>query len=324
MPQTATEPIAQPARPGSRDHSLRTWRAARHAARRAQPGPITLPDLPARTMQVPTSSGLVHVREVGPSDAPVLLFVHGLLVDGHLWDLVAQELSGEFRCVMPDLPLGSHRIPLDAAADRTPSGQAALVGELVAWTGADDVTLVASDSGVAITQLLMDQGAPGVRRVVLATGDCFDHFFPPGFRIYQYLARAPVLLRAMLASARVGLVRSSPLAYGGLTHRSIDDAVLRQWLLPARANRAIIDDTVGFLLGVSADELTAAAERLDRFERPVLLAWAPEQRWFPIEHADRLAAILPDARIAEITASGAFPALDQPAELARLVRTFTA
>ncbi len=54
----------------------------------------------------------------------------------------------------------------------------------------------------------------------------------------------------------------------------------------------------------------------------MLLPWAPEQAWFPIEHARRLATILPVARVVEIDDSGAFVNLDRPAPLAAAIAEF--
>ena len=56
--------------------------------------------------------------------------------------------------------------------------------------------------------------------------------------------------------------------------------------------------------------------------RPVLLAWAPEDRFFKIEYARRLAADLPDARIETILDSRTFVPIDQPTRTAELIGAF--
>ena len=66
----------------------------------------------------------------------------------------------------------------------------------------------------------------------------------------------------------------------------------------------------------------AAAEKLGGFDRPVLLAWAAEDRVFPISLAERLAERLPDATIARIDDSLTFVPLDQPEVLADLIVDF--
>ncbi|MBF6620047.1 MAG: alpha/beta hydrolase [Patulibacter sp.] len=302
--------------------SLRARASARRRARRAGPT-LAIPTVEARVVhELSLPAGPLRVREVGPPDAPTLLFVHGLLVDGRVWDSVVAELADGYRCILPDLPLGSHRTSMASDADLTPEGIAGMLDGIVAALDLDDVTVVASDSGGAITQLWMARGAPGVARVVLTPCDCFDNFLPPGFSVYQRLARIPGGIPATLASTRIRAVRALPLAYGGLTHRRIDDALVQSWLAPAWADAGVRRDLGAFLRGISGKRLDAATQQLGGFDRPVLLPWAPEQAWFPIEHARRLATILPDARVVEIRDSGGFINLDRPAALAAAVTEF--
>src|SRR5258708_862269 len=58
--------------------------------------------------------GPVDYRIVGPrgADSPVAVFVHGFLVNATLWDPVAEQLAASgVRCILPDWPLGPHRLP---------------------------------------------------------------------------------------------------------------------------------------------------------------------------------------------------------------------
>lgn len=311
------------ARPDS--GSSLSWRErarSRRAVRRSA-GPLKVPAIEARTVHdVALPAGRVRVREVGPENGPTLLFVHGLLVDGRVWDGVVAELADRYRCVVPDLPLGAHRTAMAADADLTPEGIATLLDGIVVALDLDDVTVVASDSGGAITQLWMAGGAPRLTRAVLTPCDCFDNFLPPGFSAYQLLARIPGAISVMLASTRLRAVRTLPIAFGGLTHRPIDDALAQSWLASARADAGVRRDLGAFLRGISGKRLAAATPRLASFDRPVLLPWAPEQAWFPIEHAQRLATILPDAEVVEIRGSGAFINLDRPAALAATIAAF--
>jgi pimeloyl-ACP methyl ester carboxylesterase len=65
-----------------------------------------------------------------------------------------------------------------------------------------------------------------------------------------------------------------------------------------------------------------AAERLRSFDHPVLIAWSSEDRFLPPEHAERLAAILPNARLEWIEGARTFSPEDQPARLAELIAGF--
>jgi len=76
------------------------------------------------------------------------------------------------------------------------------------------------------------------------------------------------------------------------------------------------------LRGIRPRYTLEAAELLPGFHKPVLIAWADRDRFFPREHADRLAKLLPDARVETIADSRTFISLDQPAKLAELIRGF--
>jgi hypothetical protein len=64
------------------------------------------------------------------------------------------------------------------------------------------------------------------------------------------------------------------------------------WFGPLRDSRAIRRDTRRFIKALDSAEVTAAAARLDSFDRPALVVWASEDRVMPPEHAERLAALL--------------------------------
>ena len=56
----------------------------------------------------------------------------------------------------------------------------------------------------------------------------------------------------------------------------------------------------------------------------MLLAWAPDDKLFPLELAQRLAAELPGARVETIERSRAFSMIDQPDRLAGLIEEVAA
>jgi len=99
---------------------------------------------------VALEQGTIHYREEGAG--PPLVFVHGLLVDGRLWRDVTPPLTGRHRCITPDWPLGSHRSALNEGADRSPRGIAHLIADFLDALELSDVTIVANDTGGAISR----------------------------------------------------------------------------------------------------------------------------------------------------------------------------
>jgi pimeloyl-ACP methyl ester carboxylesterase len=270
--------------------------------------------------EVKLSQGTINFRESG--EGPPIVFVHGLLVDGRLWRKVTPLLEDRFRCIVPDLPLGSHRTPMSPNADLSPPGLARLVADVLEALDVEDVVLVANDTGGAISQITAANHPERIGRLVLTNCDAFENFLPPAFRPLQWAARVPGGLTGMMAGMRFAALRRLPLAYGWLIKRDFDDAPTREWVDPFLTNREVRRDTIKVLRGIDSRYTIEAAEKLRTFDRPTLLAWAVEDRFFKISYAERLAATINGATLERIEDSYTFVSEDQPARLAELIARF--
>jgi pimeloyl-ACP methyl ester carboxylesterase len=273
---------------------------------------------PGHELELP--QGTVRYRDSG--EGKPLVFVHGLLVDGLLWRKVTPLLEGEFRCIVPDWPLGSHRIPLAPSADRSPRGMAHLIADFLESQGLEEVTLVANDTGGAIAQLLVTERPERIGRLVLTPCDTYENFLPPMFKPLQWLARVPSALRLAAQPMRSAMVRRSPLGFGLLVKRPIPDEITWGWIEPSLIDRDVRRDVIGLLRGIDSRDTLAAAEKLRDFHRPTLLAWAREDIVFKLRFAERLAGDIPNARLELIEDSRSFVPEDQPERLAELIGAF--
>jgi pimeloyl-ACP methyl ester carboxylesterase len=233
------------------------------------------------------------------------------------------RLERDFRCIVPDWPLGSHPIPMRPDADLSPPGLARLVDELMGALELQGVTLVANDTGGAISQIAAANHPERIGRLVLTNCDAFDNFLPPAFRPLQYAARVPGLLTAVMQGMRLEVLRRrAPGSFGWLIKKDLEDAPLAEWMRPFLSDRAIRRDTVKVLKGISPRYTNEAAEKLRSFDRPTLLAWAVEDRFFKLAFAERLADTIPGARLEPIEDSYTFVSEDQPERLAELLGAF--
>ena len=258
----------------------------------------------------------------GAGSRPPVVLVHGAFVDGTLWRKVVPSIEGELRCVIPDLPLGSHRTAMNPGADLSPPGLAKLVAEFIEALGLDDVTLVGNDTGGAICQLVVTRHPERIGRLVLTPCDAYENFLPPAFRYLQLLARTPGGVTAVAQSMRIPAVRRSPLAFGWLSKRRIPGEVLSAWTEPVIREPQIRRDVRAVLRGISNRYTLEAARRLREFEGPTMLAWATEDRFFKPLFAERLAADVPGARLEWIEDARTFVSEDQPERLAALIGEF--
>ena len=276
------------------------------------------------THEIRLSSGTIRYREDGPDnpDAPVLVFVHGFMVDGLLWRKVVRQTSTWARCICPDLPLGSHSIAMDDSADLHPRAIAALIAEFLDALELDDVTVVANDTGGAITQLLVTTRPERVGALVLTSCDAFENFPPKLFRPLMKVARGPRSVKAVLGGLGSPTMRKAPFAYGWTAKHGIPDEITEQWVSPALNDAGVRRDIAKLARAIDPKDTLDAAAKLASFDRPTLIVWGPEDKFFPLDHGRRLAAIIPNARFETIDDTYAFISEDQPDRLAELLHEF--
>jgi pimeloyl-ACP methyl ester carboxylesterase len=272
----------------------------------------------ARTLDLP--GGKLAYHDVG--SGPPIVFVHGLLVNANLWRKVVERLAPEFRCVVLDLPLGSHDLPLASDAENTPRTVVGMIGDAIEALDLDGVTIVGNDSGGAMCQMLVTTRPERIGRLVLTSCDYRDNFPPKIFGYFKPAARVPGLMWALLQPMRLRLPRRSPIAFGWLTKRPVDRAAEDSYILPAIGDSAVRRDARKFILGADKAELNAAADRLGGFTAPALVAWAGEDKVFPLEDARRLAADLPSSRLELVEDAYTFSMEDNPDRLAGLIGDF--
>ena len=277
----------------------------------------------AATQSIELDAGTIHYRESGPADGRPVVFVHGFLVDAGLWSDVPERLAAEgFHTFAPTWPLGSHTTPMKADAGLSPRLVARIILDFLARLDLHDVVLVGNDTGGAVCQFLLDEDASRIGRLVLTNCDAFDTFPPFPFNLLFRLMRHPGVSRPVMAGMRPAGLRNGPLGFGPLVKRSLTAEETAGWIRPYLDQPAVRRDTARFLRGWRAGDLAEVSTRLGQFDRPVLLAWAPEDRFFKITLARRLAETFPDARLVEIPDARTFVALDQPEQLAGRIAEF--
>jgi pimeloyl-ACP methyl ester carboxylesterase len=268
--------------------------------------------------QVDLAAGTIRYREAG--EGKPIVFVHGYLVDGRLWDGVVDRLADRFRCIAPDWPMGAHQSGMKPGADLSPPGMAALIADFLEKLDLEDVTIVGNDSGGAMSQVLVTRHPERIGRLVLTNCDTHENFPPAAFKAMPPLAKLPGGMALISAPFRIKAVARR--AFKPFAKTQIPDSLVDSWMRPGLENAAVRSDVRKVTIGLHRRYTLEAAERLRGSELPILLAWAPGDRYFPISYAERLASETGNARVVPIADAKTFVALDQPQRLAEEIAEF--
>src|SRR5262249_35799376 len=194
--------------------------------------------------------------------------------------------------------------------------------QFIGALGVDRVTLVGNDTGGAISQITAANHPEHIGRMLLTNCDAFENFLPPFFRPLQWAAKVPGMLTATMQGPRIAASGRTPLGLGWLSKHDPGGAPLEEWVRPYLGDAGIRRDTIKVLKGIDPKFTFEAAEKLRSFDRPSLLAWAAEDRFFKLSFAEKLADTIAGARLETIDDCYTFVSEDQPDRLAELIAGF--
>ena len=271
-----------------------------------------------KELQLP--QGTIRYREAG--EGKPIVFVHGYLVDGRLWDGVVDSLSDRFRCIAPDWPIAAHQVAMSPDADLSPPGIASLISDFLAKLELEDVTIVGNDSGGAMSQVLVTSHPERIGRLVLTNCDTHENFPPGMFKAMPPIAKLPGGMFLLAAPFRIDALARR--AFKPFAKTKIPDELIASWMAPAKTDSKVLRDAAKVTAGMNKRHTLAAAEKLRNSQLPILLTWAPGDKYFPISYAERLAGEAGNAKLVRIPDAKTFVALDQPQRLAEEIAEFAA
>jgi len=268
--------------------------------------------------EVQLAQGTVRYRECGSGE--VIVFIHGLLVNGDVWRKVVPVLAKNYRCIIPDLPLGAHTLALNADTDLTPPGVARLIADFVEALNLSSVTLVANDTGGAFTQIAITEHPQRVQRLVLTNCDAYDNFLPLSIRAMEWVAYIPGFIALIGQVCKLGVAQK--FIVGLVAKHPVEQQAMQSYMQPITSNKAVQRDLRELLRGISTRYTNIAASKFGDFDKPVLLVWATEDRLFPTKYAERLQRAFPHATLKYVQDSYTLVAEDQPEQLVQHIEEF--
>ena len=250
---------------------------------------------PANRHSVQTSSGRIGYLEQGAG--PVALFVHGVLLNGHLWRHQLADLSDIRRCIAVDLLAHGDT---EIAPDRNVSvtANAAMLREFLDALNIDRVDLVGNDSGGGIAQIFAALYPERVRSLTLTDCDAHDNWPPDPFKPFLAMAAAGGLcgtLDAMLADKSV---YRSPQALGPAYEHPelLSDESIETYLRPLVRSEQRTRDLQRFLAAFDNRHTLAIEAQLKSLQAPTLIVWGTDDVYFDVRWSRWLADTIPGTR----------------------------
>jgi pimeloyl-ACP methyl ester carboxylesterase len=232
-------------------------------------------------------------RGVGPAAA---LFLHGAPLNGYQWRGALDRLAPHRRCIAPDfMGLGYSEIP--ASQSLAAPAQAAMLAALLDALAVREVDLVASDSGVAVAQLLVVRHPGRVRSLLFTNGDVEPDSPPAGVKPAIELARA-----GKLAEATAEWLVDRPMAratFGAAVYQdpaTLSDETLETYAAPLVATPERRARYEAFHLALEPNPLAGIEDALRRCAAPMRLVWGTGDDIFAFADAEYLARTFPRAR----------------------------
>ena len=185
---------------------------------------------------IDTPSGRISYTEAG--SGPVALFVHGVVLNKHVWRHQLTGLSDTRRCIAVDL-LAHGDTEIDPNQDVSVTANANMLREALDALKIDKIDLVGNDSGGGIAQIFAATNPDRVRSLTLTNCDTHDNWPPEAFKPFVEMAIAGGLrdtINAMLADKAI---YRSPQALGPAYERpeNVSDAGHRNLFAAPRADR---------------------------------------------------------------------------------------
>jgi pimeloyl-ACP methyl ester carboxylesterase len=250
--------------------------------------------LPVRR-SVQTASGRISYVEQG--SGPVALFVHGVLLNSHLWHNQLADLSDIRRSIAVDL-LAHGDTEIAPNQDVSVTANAKMLREFLDALNIDQVDLVGNDSGGGISQIFAALYPERVRSLTLTDCDTHDNWPPEAFRPFLAMAAGGGLrgtLDAILADKSV--YRSSQALGPAYEHpERVSDEDIEIYLRPFVRTPQQTHDLERFLAAFDNKHTLAIEPQLKMLKAPTLIVWGTDDVYFPVKWSHWLAENIPGTR----------------------------
>ncbi|HKE94717.1 MAG TPA: alpha/beta hydrolase [Povalibacter sp.] len=252
-----------------------------------------LAEITTHTVQTP--SGRIAYAEAG--SGPVALFVHGVLLNKHLWRHQMADLADIRRVIAVDLLAhGDTEIAPDQGVSVT--ANANMLREFLDALKIDKVDLIGNDSGGGISQIFAANNPERVRTLTLTDCDAHDNWPPEAFEPFVEMTKAGGLKGTLNVLVTDKSVYRSPNALGPAYEwpEKVTDSDIDIYLRPHLRSEQRTRDLQRFVVAFDNKHTVAIESKLRQLRAPTLIVWGTDDVYFPIKWAHWLAKTIPSAK----------------------------
>lgn len=271
----------------------------------------------------------LDVVDVGPRDAPALIFLHGFPESHRTWRHQIAHLSGRFRCIAPDQRGYRGSSKPDGVANYSPDKLIGDIFQLADALGVKTFTIVGHDWGGAIAWgvALLGQANGRVTRAVIANAP-HPTIFPRLLYTNPVQRAASQYFRDFRDPANDALVREHGLgalllkAFGERPESPMmepeeREALLKDWSNPDAAIAMLNWYRASPMEVLSMDAPYDLPEGwkpfpIPQLTIPTLVIWALDDHALPPENLEGMDAIIDDLTIVKVPDCGHFVPWEAP------------
>lgn len=286
----------------------------------------TAPSVPVVHYQVADLDGFeLFYREAGPSDAPVVLLLHGFPTSSHMFRNLIPYLTDRFHVIAPDLPgFGQSAAPDHTEFSYTFDAAAELVQKLLTKLGVTEYAVNVFDYGAPTAWRLALANPDAITALIVQNGNAYDEGLDNDFwaPIKTYWAQPNSEnrdgLRKLVTFDLTKFQYTDGMA--NASRISPDNWVADQALLDRPGNDEIqLDYFLDY--GTNPALYTAVQQWLRDKQPPTLVVWGANDVIFPAEGAHPYKRDLEDIEF-HLFDSGHFLLEDRADEVFPLIHDF--
>jgi pimeloyl-ACP methyl ester carboxylesterase len=252
---------------------------------------------------------------------PPALFVHGILMNGHLWRGVIDRVSDLRRCIAIDL-MGHGATRTDPDQDVSFRAEAEMLAAFCKSLGLEQVDVVANDSGGAISQIFAVRHPQRIRSLTLTNCDTHDNWPPDSLKpLLAAVARGGL---AAIGRRWLGDIEAVQAGFAAAYEHPelVTEATFAKYLRPLFATPEAVRVLERWFESASDNRQTVEIEPLLReLQAPTQLVWGTADSFFPLRWAYWLHDAIPGARsVVEVEGAKLFFPEERPEALATALR----